>query len=237
MKIEEKKEPNPTTYEYLIGMIEGCMPNDNDVVTTEKLLDKLIKEYAQQHTLVREKVIDVEIEDIYRRIRGPIHYTTNKDTGVVIHGIARATKDIYDFICSLPVKQQEKSEAKRLHDEYWSKVRTIYDKPHQQEGALKEHKGQRLFVECEEETELHLIQCYPNDSNGTFKGWLKPYTPQQWIVTKEYILDIIITKISSLYTSSGRIFNEELTQKEIFDMYDRLAIRIKELLTNKEKQI
>jgi hypothetical protein len=29
-------------YEYLIGMIEGCMPNDEDVVLTERLLDSLL---------------------------------------------------------------------------------------------------------------------------------------------------------------------------------------------------
>jgi len=87
-------EPYPTRVETLFNRYQ-------------ELKEQLIAEYAQQHTLDREKVIDVEIEDIYRRIRGPIHYTTNKDTGVVIHGIARATKDIYDFICSLPVKQQE----------------------------------------------------------------------------------------------------------------------------------
>lgn len=41
MTLEEK-------YEYLIGMIEGCMPNDDDVVTTEKLLDAYIPQFKKK---------------------------------------------------------------------------------------------------------------------------------------------------------------------------------------------
>ena len=47
MKIPNQVKTEATTYELLIGMIEGCMPNDDDMVTTEKLLDKLLLEYAQ----------------------------------------------------------------------------------------------------------------------------------------------------------------------------------------------
>jgi len=40
MSLEEK-------YQYLIGMIEGCMPNDEDVVATEKLLDAYINQFKK----------------------------------------------------------------------------------------------------------------------------------------------------------------------------------------------
>jgi hypothetical protein len=33
-----------TKYEFLIGMIEACMPDDEDVVYTEKLLDSLFED-------------------------------------------------------------------------------------------------------------------------------------------------------------------------------------------------
>jgi len=33
-----------TKYEFLIGMIEACMPNDEDVVYAEKLLDSLFED-------------------------------------------------------------------------------------------------------------------------------------------------------------------------------------------------
>ena len=35
-----------TTYKYLIGMIEGCMEDDDCVVYTEKLLDALLEKLS-----------------------------------------------------------------------------------------------------------------------------------------------------------------------------------------------
>ena len=37
-----------TKYDYLIGMIEGCMEKDSDIVATEKLLDSLIQELKKE---------------------------------------------------------------------------------------------------------------------------------------------------------------------------------------------
>ena len=40
--MEIKDMTTEEKYEYLIGMIEGCMWNDKDVVSTEKLLESLL---------------------------------------------------------------------------------------------------------------------------------------------------------------------------------------------------
>jgi len=162
---------------------------------------------------------------------------------------------VVHYIVDINFKPETMKTSKEIFDAKYEYYRNMLRKPAiplearqlifdcMEEYTIQQHtlEGQRLFVECDVEfdDEGNVITdgVYPLFLYKKGTIWLKPYTPQQWIVTKEYILDIIITKISSLYTSSGRIFNEELTQKEIFDMYDRLAIRIKELLTNKEKQI
>jgi hypothetical protein len=66
-------------------------------------------------TLNRDKV---EKEDFHRRIRRTIHYTTNKDTGVVIHGMDHAAQDIYDFVCSLSLPTMSEEDKKKLADNY-----------------------------------------------------------------------------------------------------------------------
>jgi len=261
MKIEEKKEPNPTTYEYLIGMIEGCMPNDNDVVTTEKLLDKLIKEYAQQYTLDREKVIDVEIEDIYRRIRGPIHYTTNKDTGVVIHGIARATKDIYDFICSLPVKQQDykKRYEDIVHSEWFQKAHkdgiiefTLLDdtESYQTDGTVVNQPQQQQEVTEEEiivkkNKNGFITITFPENTIPFMQDhgfWRNVPSDVEFVVRSQTVqdhLDLVAEGYGALHNNEFGLkynYGNGAIYVSLNDLPDSVAKTIKALLTNKEKQ-
>ncbi|HDY66575.1 hypothetical protein LCGC14_2170030 [marine sediment metagenome] len=97
MKTAEHKEKPPTTYDIIIGMIEGCMPNDKDVIVTEKLLDKLLEEYTSQPA-----VSEVEILGIFKE-----HALTVTNMNNYNYILGKAAKAIVKRFQSLNVQGEE----------------------------------------------------------------------------------------------------------------------------------